>query len=89
MNDFSVALFNEVSKENAGKNVFFSPFSVSSAMSILLLGVRDPHRQRSCPKGLHVNDLNVTGTKNPHMLFKDVRIALCVLAQIMKCFFFS
>lgn len=37
---FAVDLFRKLCEENSGKNVFFSPFSISSALSMVLLGSR-------------------------------------------------
>ncbi|MCX7909092.1 MAG: serpin family protein [Ignavibacteria bacterium] len=39
-NDFAFKLFKEVNKENTGKNLFISPFSVSIALSMTLNGAR-------------------------------------------------
>ncbi|XP_006870622.1 PREDICTED: leukocyte elastase inhibitor [Chrysochloris asiatica] len=39
-NNFCLDLFRELSKKNAAKNIFFSPFSISSAMAMILLGAR-------------------------------------------------
>ncbi|XP_063257247.1 serpin B6-like [Prinia subflava] len=37
---FAVDLFRKLCEERSGKNVFFSPFSISSALSMVLLGSR-------------------------------------------------
>ncbi|NXI25827.1 SPB6 protein, partial [Sterrhoptilus dennistouni] len=37
---FAVDLFRKLCEENSGQNVFFSPFSISSALSMVLLGSR-------------------------------------------------
>ena len=45
VNHFSLSLFQELVKENEGKNVFASPFSVSTALSMLLLSARGQTQQ--------------------------------------------
>ncbi|XP_066181711.1 serpin B6-like [Sylvia atricapilla] len=37
---FAVELFRKLCEKNRGQNVFFSPFSISSALSMVLLGAR-------------------------------------------------
>uniref|UniRef100_A0A3Q1GHU2 Leukocyte elastase inhibitor-like n=1 Tax=Acanthochromis polyacanthus TaxID=80966 RepID=A0A3Q1GHU2_9TELE len=37
---FSLALFNKLSDDNKTANIFFSPFSISSAMAMVMLGAR-------------------------------------------------
>ncbi|KAM4908122.1 leukocyte elastase inhibitor-like [Sylvia borin] len=37
---FAVELFRKLCEKNSGQNVFFSPFSISSALSMILLGSR-------------------------------------------------
>ncbi|NXO25000.1 SPB8 protein, partial [Cisticola juncidis] len=37
---FAVDLFRKLCEERSGQNVFFSPFSISSALSMVLLGSR-------------------------------------------------
>ncbi|KAM4906280.1 uncharacterized protein FYW23_001052 [Sylvia borin] len=37
---FAVELFRKLCEKNSGQNVFFSPFSISSALSMVLLGAR-------------------------------------------------
>lgn len=39
-NAFGLDLLNELSKENSGKNVFISPYSVASALELALLGAK-------------------------------------------------
>ena len=41
INEFSVALFQRLSKAAGPENVFVSPFSVSTALAMLLLGARE------------------------------------------------
>ncbi len=38
--DFAVDLYRQLSKENSGKNLFFSPYSVSSALAMTAEGAR-------------------------------------------------
>ncbi|KAM7370127.1 hypothetical protein PAMP_011407 [Pampus punctatissimus] len=38
--DFSLALFKKLSDDNNAGNIFFSPFSISSALAMVLLGAR-------------------------------------------------
>lgn len=74
VNDFSVALFNQLSQENAQKNVFVSPFSVSTALSMLLLGARTTSAEE-LTTGLKFDRIDQNG-KSVHSLFKEVRLFL-------------
>ncbi|NXK79982.1 SPB10 protein, partial [Amazona guildingii] len=37
---FTVDLFNELNEDNKGKNIFFSPWSISSALALMYLGAK-------------------------------------------------
>src|SRR5437867_830381 len=39
-NDFACDLFRSLDKDNRGKNLFFSPYSISSALAMTLEGAR-------------------------------------------------
>ncbi len=39
-NDFAITLYQQLSKENEGKNIFFSPYSISSAFAITWEGAK-------------------------------------------------
>lgn len=39
-NEFACALYRELGQKNAGKNVFFSPYSISNALAMTLEGAR-------------------------------------------------
>src|SRR5262249_19176370 len=39
-NDFACELYRNLSKENEGKNLFFSPYSISNALAMTLEGAR-------------------------------------------------
>ncbi|NXD64838.1 SPB10 protein, partial [Eolophus roseicapillus] len=38
---FTVDLFNKMNEANKGKNIFFSPWSISSALALMYLGAKD------------------------------------------------
>lgn len=46
INDFSIKLCESLAKRSKGSNVFVSPFSVSTVLSILLLGARSSSRDQ-------------------------------------------
>lgn len=37
---FTVDLFNKLNETNKGKNIFFSPWSISSALALMYLGAK-------------------------------------------------
>src|SRR5262249_25663130 len=41
-NDFACDLYHRLDQENRGKNLFFSPYSISSALAMTLEGARGP-----------------------------------------------
>jgi hypothetical protein len=71
VNDFSFALFHRLSQENDQKNVFVSPFSVSTALSILLLGARSSSADE-LTKTLAFDKIDTSNGKNVHQLFAEV-----------------
>jgi len=38
--DFAIDLYRQLAKENEGKNLFFSPYSISSALAMTAEGAR-------------------------------------------------
>ena len=71
VNDFSLALFNRLSQEKGQQNVFVSPFSVSTALSILLLGARSSSSDE-LTKTLAFDKVDTSNGKNVHQLFAEV-----------------
>lgn len=72
LNDFSVTLFNQLSKENQQENVIVSPFSVDTALSILLLGARSTSADELV-KVLHFDQVPESNGRSVHQLFQQVR----------------
>lgn len=70
VNDFSISLFNRLSQENGQKNVFVSPLSVSTALSMLLLGAR-ASTAAELSKGLKFDQIN-TSDNTIHQQFSQV-----------------
>ena len=71
VNEFTVSLFHRLSEKAGQENVFVSPFSVSTALSMLMLGARNQsHDQLS--KGLHFNSLDEKDAAAVHSLFQQV-----------------
>ena len=74
VNSFSLSLFNQLSREKGQVNVFVSPFSVSTALSMLLLGARGPTAD-NLRKGLHFDAVDESNGPTVHQLFQKVLIA--------------
>ena len=77
VNEFSLSLFSQVSQENGDKNVFLSPLSVSTALSVLLLGARSSTADE-LSKGLHYEQLAASSSdqSSVHQQLREVRQTL-------------
>ena len=79
LNDFSVSLFSHLWTENADRNVFASPFSVSTAMAMVLLGARGKTAEQ-VRNSLKLYGL-VADQDDVHQRFSEVSI---LLASVCK-----
>lgn len=57
INGFALKFFQKLSTEHQNKNVFFSPYSISAAMSMVLLGSRGP-TQTQLKQALEYKDID-------------------------------
>lgn len=71
INDFSVSLFNRLSQEKGQENVFVSPLSVSTALSMLLLGTRSTSESQ-LSSGLKFDGISQEDGRTVHQLFHEV-----------------
>lgn len=55
-NEFSSDLYKEIGKANSGKNIFFSPFSISTAFAMVSLGANGTTKEQM-KDVLHLNEL--------------------------------
>lgn len=69
-----MTLFQRLSDAVGQENVFASPFSVSVAMSMLLIGARNQTEEQIIA-GLRLNSLD-KNRKNVHQMFQEVRFAV-------------
>ena len=75
INSFSVNLFAQLSHVNPNSDLIVSPFSVSTALAILLLGARG-ETASEISQTLRLNSL--PADQSPHQLFKQVCDFVCL-----------
>lgn len=71
LNDFAISLFDRLSRENHQSNVLVSPFSVSTALSMLMLGSRATSAQQ-LRQVLRLEETNDTEVDTIHQLLHEV-----------------
>ena len=71
LNDFSISLFKRLVEDNERDNIFLSPLSVSTALSMILLGARGPSADE-LRRGMHFGHIDTRNGKTVHQLFNEV-----------------
>lgn len=73
VNSFSLDLFNQISRDKGRENVFVSPFSVSTVLSILLVGAEGRTADQLI-RSLHLDVIDANGKENGLRLMSEVGI---------------
>ncbi|XP_015278263.1 PREDICTED: serpin B4-like [Gekko japonicus] len=58
--EFCLDLCKELSKQNAGENIFFSPMSLSASLAMVMLGAKG-NTEAQMEKVLHFNEIKTSG----------------------------
>lgn len=74
-NNFAFSLYHHLLKDSDGRNVFYSPFSVSSAMSMLLLGSANKSEAEL------IKVLSLEGVENPQEQIKKRRVSISQVVE--------
>lgn len=78
---FSASLFSELVKENPNKNILVSPFSVDSALALVLLGARGETAE-SLSQAMRLYHLYERDPQSIHMLFAQVSFLMIAMIMI-------
>nr|BAB29496.1 unnamed protein product [Mus musculus] len=74
-NKFCFDFFREISKDDAHKNIFVCPLSLSAAFGMVRLGARGDSAHQ-IDEALHFNELSRMNTKNPMIPLHKVKAKL-------------
>uniref|UniRef100_A0A3P9H487 Serpin domain-containing protein n=1 Tax=Oryzias latipes TaxID=8090 RepID=A0A3P9H487_ORYLA len=65
---FSLAMFRQQSEDHSTTNNFFSPFSISSALAMVMLGARGDTATQMAEYNLHIRSLTMTTERRKRSL---------------------
>ncbi|KAL8182582.1 UNVERIFIED_CONTAM: hypothetical protein K2H54_058421, partial [Gekko kuhli] len=68
--EFCLDLCKELSKQNAGKNIFFSPMSIQAALAMVMLGAKGK-TEAQMEKVLHFNKIKTSGYEHASETSKE------------------